>query len=62
MTPNDRDELSVQYVERCIKGMTVEMMQSMIRDAMHDMLDTLSEKELKAEVQDVFPDMLKDIE
>lgn len=58
----DRDWLSIRYVDTCIKGMTVEAMLEMIREFMHERLDELTDAEFKQEVQDTYPDMLKDIE
>ena len=56
----NRDQLQNDYIESIIDGMDHKTMYQYVYDNLSDHLDKYSEQELITEVEDYYPDLLKE--
>ena len=56
----DRDQLQEAYIESIIDGMDHKSMYQYVYDSLTDSLDKYSVDELITEVEDYYPELLKD--
>ena len=56
----DRDQLQEAYIESIIDGMDYKTMYQFVYDSLTDSLDKYSVNELITEVEDYYPELIKD--
>ena len=54
----NRNELQDSYVQDMIDGMDLETMEQFVRDSLNQNLDKYTDEELKAEIEDYYPELL----
>ena len=62
LTDMNRSELQDQLIQQIIDDMDIKTMASLLYDMMDESYDNYSEKELIAEVEEYYPDLLDDSE